>query len=204
MARYLFSKLAAERRFPTDATDCGPFPLFFDDMRASNILLSKSDRIVGVIDWEFTYSAPMGFTTSPPWWLLIDQPEYWPDDWGNWADAYRQQLDILLRCLEEKENEALSHSRMKESERLSSAMRRSWDTGDFWVHYMVRRPWAFDTIYWREVDERYFGVVAGDVLEERIKLLSADELDEMERLVNDKMQHHDRMLRDRSTCCLQS
>lgn len=201
LARHLFRRLVTQGRIPTNKqANAGPFPLFFDDMRPSNILLSKTDRIIGVVDWEFVYAAPQGFTSSAPWWLLMDQPEYWPEDRGPWIDAYTAQLNIFLRCLEAKENEALRQGRMRDDERLSTSMRRSLDTGDFWLYYMVRRPWAFDAIYWREIDERFFGA-ADDVLEARMGLLDAETLSQMETLLADKAGHHNRMCDDRSTCC---
>jgi hypothetical protein len=34
-------------------------------------------HIAGVVDWEFTYAAPVEFSYAPAWWLLIEKPEYW-------------------------------------------------------------------------------------------------------------------------------
>ncbi|KAB8343061.1 hypothetical protein FH972_022655 [Carpinus fangiana] len=202
MARWLFRKLANEGRLPSqDGTEGNNFPLFFDDMRPSNILLSKNDRIVGLIDWEFVYAAPPSFTNSPPWWLMMDEPEYWPADRTAWPELYERQLVIFLRCLKAKEDE----KSVKEAERLSTAMRQSWDTGDFWIDYMVRRPWAFDTIYWREIDKRFFDVKEGasldDVLDARKELAGDQVREKMRDCILDKVDHHNRMHDDRTTCC---
>ncbi|KAK9440300.1 Protein kinase-like domain protein [Metarhizium brunneum] len=76
-ARQLFQKLARERKLVSDRYDKGPFKFWCDDLRPSNILLDANLQIVAVIDWEFSYAAPSEFTFAPPWWLLIEQPEYW-------------------------------------------------------------------------------------------------------------------------------
>lgn len=207
MARYLFRKLANEDRIPGhDRTKTGSFPLFFDDLRPSNILIGANDRIVGLIDWEFVYAAPPSFTKSPPWWLLMVEPENWPNDRVAWPELYNTQLGIFLSCLRSTEDKWVSDMRLGEDDRLSTAMQKSWDTGDFWVNYMVRRPWAFDAIYWREVDKRCFDHEAGmswdDILRARKDLVGEDVQEKIRVCIMDKVRHHNRMHDDRRTCCL--
>ncbi|EAW19201.1 uncharacterized protein NFIA_091600 [Aspergillus fischeri NRRL 181] len=76
VARYLFRKLAREHRLTERLAsfDKGPFKLWCDDLRRADILLNEelNNR------WEFTYAAPVEFSFAPPWWLLIEKPEYWP------------------------------------------------------------------------------------------------------------------------------
>lgn len=73
IARCLFRQFA--RRLPTEP---GPFRLYCEDFRPSNVFVSESDfNVVGVIDWEFTYVAPSEFTYTAPWWLLFENPEVW-------------------------------------------------------------------------------------------------------------------------------
>lgn len=76
VARKLFSKLAREGRLTQSTNGHGPFTLWCDDLRPSNVLVNKSLQIVGVIDWEFTYVAPVELFHAPPWWLLLEQPVY--------------------------------------------------------------------------------------------------------------------------------
>lgn len=59
VSRCLFKKIA--RSFST-VHDNGPFGLFCDDMRPSNVIVDSSLCIKSVIDWEFCYAAPMEFT----------------------------------------------------------------------------------------------------------------------------------------------
>jgi hypothetical protein len=63
----------------------GNFSLWCDDLRAGNVLLDENDRIVSLIDFEFTYAAPRQFALDPPWWLLLEQPERWDDGIESWA-----------------------------------------------------------------------------------------------------------------------
>lgn len=57
----------------------GGFRLVSEDLRPVNVLLGLLDkdlRVVGVIDWELAYAAPAHFSFDPPWWLLLEEPEY--------------------------------------------------------------------------------------------------------------------------------
>lgn len=64
IARCLFLKITREIR-----TEKGPFRLYCDDFRPSNVLVaSESDvPIKAIIDWEFTYIAPVEFFHAAPW-----------------------------------------------------------------------------------------------------------------------------------------
>ncbi|KFH43666.1 hypothetical protein ACRE_055790 [Hapsidospora chrysogenum ATCC 11550] len=157
IARQLFRKAAAENRLTSRDTDSGPFKLWCDDFRPANMLVDAENRIVGVVDWEFTYAAPVEFSHSPPWWFLLIMPEEWPDGLDDWATKYEPRLATFLRALESKEREFMEWGRIDKSQVLSAPMRRSWDTGDFWTAYAARKSWAFDGIFWRTLDERFFG-----------------------------------------------
>lgn len=77
VARHLFRKLARKHPFTSISSDQGPFKIWCDDFHPANILINSNFEIVGVIDWEFTYAAPAEFSFALPWWLLLEQPEYW-------------------------------------------------------------------------------------------------------------------------------
>lgn len=64
IARCLFWKVAQQLSFH----EHGPFHLYCDDLRPSNVLVSGSElNITGVIDWEYTYVASAEFTYTAPW-----------------------------------------------------------------------------------------------------------------------------------------
>lgn len=167
-------------------TDHGPFKLWCDDLRPSNVLVDADHRIVAVIDWEFTYAAPAEFTYSPPSWLLLVTPEEWDGGLDDWAAKYEPRFETFLRVLEAKEREFSTQGRLNESQVLSTHMRRSWETGDFWLAYAARKSWAFDSIFWRSLNNRFFGKNE-DGFMERLELLQPGEVAAMETLVERKL-----------------
>ncbi|EED11693.1 hypothetical protein TSTA_108770 [Talaromyces stipitatus ATCC 10500] len=124
---------------------------------ASQSKLRNQKQVVGAIDWEYTYSAPLEFVYSAPFWLLLELPEYWPEGLDDWTNIYETRLVTFLRVLEEREKVALERGLLAEEQRLSTYMRDSWESGDFWVNYAARKSWAFDMIYWAKIDRRFFG-----------------------------------------------
>lgn len=109
------------------------------------------------MDWEFTYAAPVEFSYAPPWWLLIEKPEYWPGGLEDWCRVFERRLQTFLKAMADREDEAVRQGRLEEHQRLSGPMRDSWESGDFWVTYAARNNFAFDAIYWQKIDQRFFG-----------------------------------------------
>lgn len=175
----------------------GAFRLWCDDFRAGNVLLNEFDDIVAVIDWEFAYIGPTQFVLDPPWWLLLDVPEMWHSGIDNWTQTYDTRLKTWLSSMkqaEEESNGSKSKNPMPFSSSLSTYMRESWQTGRFWLNYAMRKSWAFDTIFWKYLDERFFGergtddVSKHDLWKMRIHLLSEEERGAMESFVERKME----------------
>jgi hypothetical protein len=128
------------------------------------MLLDAKDDLVAVIDWEFAYAAPTQFSLDPPWWLLLETPEMWSPDMNDWAQVYSTRLEAWLRCVEKVEAKSGLSVEWDEKRNktgiplsLSRYMRKSWETGRFWLNYAARGSWAFDTIFWKHLDERFFG-----------------------------------------------
>nr|UPX44685.1 hypothetical protein FAC6B23_19 [Penicillium fuscum]UXX61842.1 hypothetical protein FAC4N16_15 [Penicillium fuscum] len=172
IARCLFRKIA--RKIP--AEHFGPFHLYCDDLRPSNVLVSGPNfAVTGVIDWEYTYVAPVEFTYTAPWWLLFESPEAWEAD-----------LNLFLcRVLRWCEDEQIKKQAMEESQRLSIRMAQSMENGLFWFCLAAKKSFMFDEIYWTFLDQKHFG---NGSLEDRLSLLSKEELDGLERLVPVKTQ----------------
>ncbi|KJK64101.1 hypothetical protein P875_00138548 [Aspergillus parasiticus SU-1] len=74
------------------------------------VLVNKNLQIVGVINWEFTYAAPVEYSHALPWWLLLEQPEYWPDGIDAWATAFETRLQTFLKVLTEREDIAMQQA----------------------------------------------------------------------------------------------
>ncbi|KAE8354815.1 phosphotransferase family protein [Aspergillus coremiiformis] len=191
VARCLFRKIAREGRLTSSSpSDGGPFKLWCDDLRPSNVLVNADLQIVGVVDWEFTYAAPVEFSYAPPWWLLLEQPEYWPGGIEAWAKTFDTRLQTFLKVLVEREVAAIKQGRLKDDQRLSGPMQQSWQSGDFWVTYAARKNFAFDAVFWQKLDYRFFGpngVPEEDRWKQRIDLLDEEEKDNLEELVSRKL-----------------
>ncbi|RBA14944.1 phosphotransferase [Fusarium proliferatum] len=165
----------------------GSFRLWSDDFRPVNVLINDDNDVVGAIDWEFPYGGPSQFTLDPPWWLLLEVPEMWDDGIEDWASTYEQRLETWLSAMEEVEKENSSDLP------LSAYMRESWATGRFWLNYAARKSWSFDAIYWKYLDERFFGKREQDTpVEElwkvRVELLTDAEREAMDVLVKTKVE----------------
>jgi hypothetical protein len=68
-------------------------------------------------------------------------------------------------------------------------MKDSWESGDHWIMYAASYSFAFDAIYWRKIDPRFFGPTNDpeNDWKERLALLSDDDHAEMEKLVIRKL-----------------
>ncbi|GKU15204.1 unnamed protein product [Fusarium langsethiae] len=164
------------------------FRLWCDDLRPANLLLNQKDDVVAAIDWEFTYIAPTQFSLDPPWWLLLEVPEMWSSGIDNWASVYDVRLKTWLLAMEDVECAAADFMPFK----LSTYMRESWVSGRFWLNYASRKSWAFDTIFWKYLDERFFGPRERDVPQDklwttRVDLLEKAGIETMDLFVQRKM-----------------
>ncbi|KAJ5562528.1 hypothetical protein N7535_003023 [Penicillium sp. DV-2018c] len=203
VARFLFRKLIRDQELRKQWIfhDNGPFPVWCDDFRPENVLVDEAESIAGVVDWEFTYTAPAEFSHAPPWWLLLKKPEDWSKGPDDWCMEYEKPLQIFLEAMRKCEDEAILEKRLVEGQRLSSRMRDSWQSGDFWIMYAARNNFAFDAVYWKKIDQRFFGPTTyegdniDDVWRKRLHLLESGEKELMEEYVALK-------LKERNTYCL--
>ncbi|RMJ28406.1 Phosphotransferase enzyme family [Aspergillus sp. HF37] len=189
VVRQLFRKLARDKRLTNPLLEKGPFKIWCDDLRPANVLLNENMQIVGVVDWEFTYAAPAEFSYAPPWWLLIEKPEFWSKGVEDWTSAFDCRLKTFLKAMKGCEDTAIQQGRLKEDQRLSGPMHQSWEAGDFWIMYAALHSFAFDAIYWQKIDPRFFGPTENHdgAWKERLDLLNENEKDEMEQLVARKL-----------------
>jgi hypothetical protein len=148
-------------------------------------------HIAGVVDWEFTDAGPVEFSYAPPWWLLIEKPEYWSEGIEDWARVFDRRLKTFLTTMRHCEDLDAQHSHI----RLSEQMQHNWESGGFWVSYAILRSFAFDAIYWQNIDQRFFGPTETDdpreAWRERLDLLDKNEKGEMKQLVTRKPEQMD-------------
>ncbi|KAJ5094680.1 hypothetical protein N7456_010541 [Penicillium angulare] len=196
IARFLFRKIISDPTLNIQwiTSENGPFPLWCDDLRPGNVLVDSNLKITGVIDWEFSYTAPAEFSYAPPWWLLLEKPENWPNGLNDWCLKYEKYLDIFLDAMVHcKDSENIDSEQKEECRRLATLMRKSWKSGDFWIMYAARNNFAFDETYWEKIDQRFFGkstcgLGSDDVWKSRMHLLQPDEQEAIERYVDLKME----------------
>ncbi|CAG8974628.1 hypothetical protein HYALB_00009806 [Hymenoscyphus albidus] len=168
------------------------FTLWADDLRPGNMLIDDSDELAAVIDWELTYAAPTQFALDSPGWLLLEVPEMWNTGIDDWCKVYGMRLRTFLSAMEKDEKEENAGSENL-TFLLSTHMRESWKTGRFWLDYAAKDSWAFDTVFWKYLDQRFFGkrkdgVAKDNLWKTRVDLLSEKEREVMEPFVQWKME----------------
>ena len=190
VAQQLFLKLAREKQLNNPSFEEGPFKIWCDDFRPANVLLKENLQIASVVDWEFTYAAPVDFSHALPWWLLIKKPELWPKGIDNWARVFDHHLKTFLKAMKGCEDKFIQQDQLEEHQQLSGPMQQSWESGDFWIMYAMLHSFAFDAIYWQKIDPRFFGPTESpeEAWKERLNLLNKREKDEMEQLVVQKVE----------------
>ena len=109
--------------------DKGPFKLICDDFGQANMIVNNEQelKIIGVIDWEWSYTGPCQLFCSPPHWLLLDAPNYWFKDDNDIASRYGKSLEMFLGILEEEERAIIGDVPLLD--RLSSLMRECKEDG---------------------------------------------------------------------------
>lgn len=170
VARCCFAKLIPEYCIE----ESGPFRLFCDDLRPTNMLVDPETlRITAVLDLEFTNAMPAQFTYDPPWWLLLKQPASWVREGKiqEFLDLFIPRKDQFIRAIERAEAkvpQSISQTR------LSAQMRDSWNSGRFWFNLASRKSFDTDEIYWEALHNENRGQELLDevILAEREKFLS--------------------------------
>ncbi|KAI9847355.1 MAG: hypothetical protein M1837_002543 [Sclerophora amabilis] len=172
-------------RFVNPEYDRGPFKLHCDDFRPGNMLIDDDFKIVGVVDWEFTYAAPFQFMYSPPRWLILTKPDKWYDyaeQGGDLFDDFKSKLELYLRVLEEQE--AVRTDPPLPRPRLSSLMRQAMEDNTFWFNEVARDCFQFKNLYLSRLDSYCFP--DGPSIAERME---AEDIQEgMDRLVETKLE----------------
>lgn len=114
----------------------------------------------------------------------------WHTNIDDWTKVYDTRLKSWLKAMEKAEESTGARSK---GLILSKHMRESWETGRFWLNYAARKSWAFDTIFWKYLDERFFGSREADIAKQdlwrtRVDLLSERERSAMEPFVERKVE----------------
>jgi len=185
VARWCFAKL-----IPTYCIDdAGPFRLFCDDLRPTNMLADPETlRITAVLDFEFTNAMPAQFAYDPPWWLLLKQPASWVREgrMQEFLDLFEPRKEQFIRAIERAEARSPPAAGQPF---LSVQMRDSWDSGRFWFNLASRKSFDVDEIYWEALHKKGSGHA----------ILDGATLAGRERFVKQKMDQFDRYRRERES-----
>ncbi|KAI1134810.1 hypothetical protein F5Y05DRAFT_397476 [Hypoxylon sp. FL0543] len=153
VARQCFAKL-----IPTHGTmdNSGPFRLFCDDMRPSNMLADpQTMRITAVLDWEFTNVMPAQFAYDLPWWLILGNPAIMISEGKReFLDLFEPRKEQFIRAMERVEARLQLPA---EKPRLSARMRDSWNSTRFWFNLASRSSFDVDEIYWKTLHKEGLG-----------------------------------------------
>lgn len=186
IARHRYMQLI--RKYNYAADDAGPLIPYCDDLRPANMLVDpETMEIKAVLDWEFTNAMPAQFSHDPPWWLLLADPASFVDRGAlaEFRDLYVPRMEQFLRALTSVEDED-PRADPKEH-RLSTRMRRSWETGQFWFDFAARKSYDVDNIYWQVLHE---GGNAEELLDPKVRGL-------IDEFVERKMVQLDQYEKDR-------
>ncbi|KAK8180416.1 kinase-like domain-containing protein [Phyllosticta capitalensis] len=174
-SKYIFNKLfyKAIPHFVAPEHETAPFGLVCDDMRYGNMLVNNEHdlQIVAVIDWEWSYTAPLQLCYSPPRALLGKLPyQFWEKEphceMERYTEFYGKFLDELKRAEEEQVSDDRSTD-CKGEERLSVLMQRSMDDGKFWFNEIILSCYMEgNNLPWKKLCQQFPELGNSDDLEE--------------------------------------
>lgn len=183
IARCLFRKIAG--KFSTIYNE-GPFMLLCEDLRPSNLFVDPDFNILGVVDWEYCYAAPVEFALCSPWWLLLARPETWEAGFDDFLEHYIPRQKLFLEILRACEQESIDSGVVLGSPRPSVYMAQTLENGTFWFFLAATYAWTLDDVYWRFIQPRYYGMFGST--DDLVNLLSPEERNGIDEFVRKKMQ----------------
>ncbi|KAF4980844.1 hypothetical protein FZEAL_3242 [Fusarium zealandicum] len=123
----------------------GPFKLVCDDFQPTNMIVNNEEdlKVVAVIDWEWSYTAPAQLVNSTP--RSIPRPGQFhaqsPNAWASVDERlarFQQHLELYTRILEEEELKILGYG-ITEDQKPSTMLRACQKDGRQWLHFIILR-----------------------------------------------------------------
>lgn len=184
IARCLFRKIA--KSFST--ADRSP-RLFPESLHPSQVIVDENLNVRGVVDWKFTYAAPVEFVGCSPWWLLLTRPASWDGGLDDFIAKYIPRQKLFLETLRTCEEEMIQSGVTLRSPYLSDQMAESVENGNFWFYLAATSSYIFDDVYWKFIHPKYYSDFSS--ITDLIKLLSEEEQAKIEPFVRMKMDKAD-------------
>lgn len=126
-------------RYVLSNEDTGPFKLICDDLQPTNMIVNneKDLKIIAVLDWEWSYTAPAQLVSSVPSWLLIQSPNAWSSI-DERVDRFNELLRLYSRILAEEEPKVLGEGFGKDR-KPSRILEACQEGGRQWFHMILLR-----------------------------------------------------------------
>ena len=100
--------------------------------------------------------------------------------------TFHAEIHTFLEVLRDCEAGKIKAGSLSQTQRLSTVMEKSVESGLFWICLASRHSSMFDKIYWKFIDPRFFDPFTS--IEDRLDLLSAEERVNMDPFIERKMQ----------------
>ncbi|KAK7559934.1 kinase-like domain-containing protein [Phyllosticta citricarpa] len=203
-AKYVFQKLFRKTipRFVAPQYDRAPFGLVCDDFRYGNMLVNNERdlQVVAVLDWEWSYTAPLQLCHSPPRALWGKLPnDFWLQEPHCEFERYKEFLDTFMDELRrEEEDQAVAQSHRDQSsiapdpleERLSTLMKNAMDDGTFWFNEIILSCYmSGNDVAWKMLCKQYPELAAAADDDEDITIDEAALAEFVERKVRWREQY---------------
>lgn len=119
--------------------DIRPFKLTCDDFQPTNMIVNnKQDlKVIAVIDWEWSYTAPAQLVNSTPAWLVIESPNAWASVDERLA-RFNKHLELYTQILEEEEPKVLGDG-VSKGQKPSTMLHACRKDGRQWFHFIILR-----------------------------------------------------------------
>ncbi|KAK8153535.1 kinase-like domain-containing protein [Phyllosticta citrichinensis] len=169
-SKFVFARLFPKTvpRFVAQEHENAPFGLVCDDLRYGNMLVNNAEelKIVAIVDWEWSYTAPLQLCYNPPRAIWGKLPHYlWPSEphceLARYMEVYGKFIDELVR--EEGEQFGDGDGR----EKLSALMQKSMDDGKFWFNEIIFSCYMEgDNLAWKNLCRQFPDISGEEDIEE--------------------------------------
>ncbi|KAE8350339.1 hypothetical protein BDV28DRAFT_43137 [Aspergillus coremiiformis] len=126
----------------------GPFVLSFTDLHPSNIFVDENWHITALVDLEWACSRPIEMIRTPTWLSnqAVDEIADTPEEY----DMMRAEFVENLVAEEERSSAALVTEK-----RLSTIMKKGWETGTFWYSLALASPTGLFSVFYKQIQPRF-------------------------------------------------
>lgn len=142
----------------------GPLKLICDDFQPTNMIVNNDQdlKVVAVIDWVWSYTAPAQLGNTTPTWLVIESPNVWASV-DERLVRFNKHLEIYTQMMEEEELKMLGED-VAEDQKPSKMLRTCQRDGCQWFHFIMLRgfdgPTSVPFIKLREETNHWHDLVA--------------------------------------------